>query len=385
VVDIGAYEYTGAHFDVEINASPTSGHVPLTVNFTGSATGGVLPYSYSWDFGDGTSSSEQTLTHTYSQSGDYTITLTVTDSQSSQDNDSVIINALIDEAYLSCSPTSLYFGATTPGNETTDQYLRIINAGSGVLAWNIEDDADWLSCSPSSGTDRGEITVSVNASGLSLGRYTATITVSSPETYNSPQYVSVNFRVYEPEQESPPFRSLDTPVDGSTVSRSVPITGRALDDDEIGAGYFFIDNVETGSAQHGSIGLRSIYREDAEERLRVGIKEVSRGYGPQADGDREIDTKSILKIQIEETEPLRIVLEERSKGNINYIGWGEKELKALPIGSTLDREKGIFLWIPTPGSIGEYVLHFAVTDGSYMSKPLRVELNVIPKKDKEDL
>ena len=64
---------------------------------------------------------------------------------------------------------------------------------------------------------------------------------------------------------------------------------------------------------------------------------------------------------------------------MKYIGWGEQDWKALPIGSTLDREKGIFSWIPTPGFIGNYVLHFAVTDGSYMSEPLRVEVNVIPK------
>ena len=43
-VDIGAYEYGYASsLDAEINASPTSGEVPLTVNFTGSATGGTSP------------------------------------------------------------------------------------------------------------------------------------------------------------------------------------------------------------------------------------------------------------------------------------------------------------------------------------------------------
>ncbi len=81
-------------------------------------------------------------------------------------------------------------------------------------------------------------------------------------------------------------------------------------------------------------------------------------------------------------EPLRIVLEESSGRNMKYIGWGENKWKALPIGSSLDREKGIFSWIPTPGFIGKYVLHFAITDGSYMSKPLRVEVNVIPKRDR---
>jgi len=58
---IGAYEYVGENppLSANINASPTSGEVPLTVNFTGSATGGTPPYSYSWDFGDSASSTEQ--------------------------------------------------------------------------------------------------------------------------------------------------------------------------------------------------------------------------------------------------------------------------------------------------------------------------------------
>ncbi|HEV3171228.1 MAG TPA: PKD domain-containing protein, partial [Actinocrinis sp.] len=65
------------------SALPTSGQIPLTVGFTGSATGGTPAYSYSWNFGDGSATSTtQNPSHTYSAAGTYTATLTVTDSSS---------------------------------------------------------------------------------------------------------------------------------------------------------------------------------------------------------------------------------------------------------------------------------------------------------------
>jgi len=140
--DIGAYEYQGFNpLNTNIIASPTSGEVPLTVNFTGNATGGVLPYSYSWDFGDGTSSSEQIPTHTYSQAGDYTVTLAVTDSENNQDNDSLIINvsAVIItplEASFIASPTSGEVPLTVnfTGNATggTPSYTYYWDFGNGA-------------------------------------------------------------------------------------------------------------------------------------------------------------------------------------------------------------------------------------------------------------
>jgi PKD repeat protein len=58
-------------------AAPTSGVVPLTVEFATSSADRDL--SIAWDFGDGTASIRSAPTHTYTEPGLYTATATVTD------------------------------------------------------------------------------------------------------------------------------------------------------------------------------------------------------------------------------------------------------------------------------------------------------------------
>ncbi len=65
----------------EFTGSPTSGTVPLTVNFTNNSMGYDQPLSYQWDFdNNGTiDSTAQSPSYIYANSGTYTVRLTVTD------------------------------------------------------------------------------------------------------------------------------------------------------------------------------------------------------------------------------------------------------------------------------------------------------------------
>ena len=56
-------------------STPTSGNVPLYVNFTDLSTSS--PASWQWYFGDGGTSTQQNPTHTYSNEGSYAVSLTV--------------------------------------------------------------------------------------------------------------------------------------------------------------------------------------------------------------------------------------------------------------------------------------------------------------------
>ncbi len=73
-------------------SAPQRGYAPLTVSFSGHASGGVPPYSFVWSFGDNSSSvQQQNTTYTYPVNGNYVATLTVTDSSTLTAYDSVTI------------------------------------------------------------------------------------------------------------------------------------------------------------------------------------------------------------------------------------------------------------------------------------------------------
>ncbi len=66
---------------VTMGASPATGVAPLTVAFSGSASGGTAPYSYTWTFGDSTTGSGATVSHLYAISGTYSVVLTTVDAK----------------------------------------------------------------------------------------------------------------------------------------------------------------------------------------------------------------------------------------------------------------------------------------------------------------
>jgi len=80
----------------DFSATPTSGSVPLEVEFTDNSTGS--PTSWEWSFGDKTYSTEQNPVHTYSKPGKYTVTLTVTNADGS--------NSVTKSNYISVSKKS---------------------------------------------------------------------------------------------------------------------------------------------------------------------------------------------------------------------------------------------------------------------------------------
>lgn len=133
---------------------------------------------------------------------------------------------------ISLNKSQITFNCCASGPPPSSQAFTISNAGSGTLNWTVSDNMGWLTCTPTSGTDSGTITVSIDNTGLAAGPYTTAITVSSSNASNSPQYITVYLNIQACVDE-PPFGSFDTPKDGSTVRSSIAVTGWALDENGV--------------------------------------------------------------------------------------------------------------------------------------------------------
>lgn len=101
---------------------------------------------------------------------------------------------------LQLSATALSL-AVTQGRTLTATGFTIRNVGSGTLSWTVGDDAAWLAASPATGTTTTEtdgVGLTVDATALVPGSYTANVVVSAPGAASAPQTVVVTLEVQPP-------------------------------------------------------------------------------------------------------------------------------------------------------------------------------------------
>ncbi len=121
--------------------------------------------------------------------------------------DSVTITDVYDKPVIWLNTFEMSFAASELGPNPANQILNVKNTGKGTLSYFIADDADiynvdWLTISPTSGASSGEIAdhlVSVDKTGLEKREdpYTAKITVSGSDAYNTPQVINVSLTLTE--------------------------------------------------------------------------------------------------------------------------------------------------------------------------------------------
>ena len=96
------------------------------------------------------------------------------------------------------SPGSFDFYGAVGGYNPENQTLQIWSSTPCMINWSLSDDADWLSENRTSGNCTNvtsPVAVMVNTSGMSVGDYTANITINSTDANNSPQIVPVSLHI----------------------------------------------------------------------------------------------------------------------------------------------------------------------------------------------
>ncbi|HEX3106029.1 MAG TPA: endonuclease/exonuclease/phosphatase family protein [Terriglobales bacterium] len=116
---------------VSMALSPSSGSVPLNVDFTANVSGATAS-AYNWNFGDGTTSTAALPSHTYNAAGNYTAKVTVTDSSGGTASASTVVavNGTSSESKLRVVQANISYGGHGTDNiinlnRTTDWLVKL--------------------------------------------------------------------------------------------------------------------------------------------------------------------------------------------------------------------------------------------------------------------
>ena len=76
--------------------------------------------------------------------------------------------------------------------------IQIWNCGQGTLNWTTSENCSWLTLSPTSGTSIGDtnmVQACVDTTGMAIGGYKCTVTVTAPGASNSPQTCVIELEI----------------------------------------------------------------------------------------------------------------------------------------------------------------------------------------------
>lgn len=170
-----------------LSARPTSGTVPLTVNFSGSASGSFAPYTYDWSFGDGSADATGAqVDHTYRWVAAFQANLTVTDAFGATATRSVTI-------LVTPAPLVAFLEATPALTRVGNRTLLATNATGGTAPYRYA----WAGLPPGCVPENAAELLCVPGAG---GTYRVTVTVTDAEARTA----SANATLFVTGGSSPP-------------------------------------------------------------------------------------------------------------------------------------------------------------------------------------
>ncbi len=129
--------------------------------------------------------------------GDYIDTIIVNSAQAANTPLYVVVTLTVapPPPTIAFSPTAFFFNALANDTNPDPKILTIENSGGSVLNWTVSKTQPWLTLIPTFGTDSGDVEVAIDITGLTLGTYRDTITITAPGATNTPRKVPVTLSV----------------------------------------------------------------------------------------------------------------------------------------------------------------------------------------------
>jgi uncharacterized protein (TIGR03437 family) len=184
-----------------LTATPSSGTTPATLTLSANPAG--LPI--------GTYSATITIAAAAALNSPLQIPATLT---------------ITDEIRLNLSPSSLTYDFQIGGPVPQDRAISITSTGAAIGYTAVAaSTGNWLSIAGATGATPGNLTVSINPTGLTAGTHAGTITITAPGAVNTPQTVNVTFRVFTDPlfSATPASLQFTSQTGGTAVPRQIAV------------------------------------------------------------------------------------------------------------------------------------------------------------------
>ncbi len=151
--------------------------------------------------------------------GLYTDTIEVASANAANSPQHVVVTLAMEppSPEIAVEPDEFFFDAIAGGDNPAPKTLTITNVSASVLNWTVAHSESWLTLVPTSGVDSGDVTLTVDITGLAYDEYYDTIVVSDPAAGNSPVLVPVNLSV------GSDLPIIETDSAGYTIIVKVPV------------------------------------------------------------------------------------------------------------------------------------------------------------------
>ena len=127
--------------------------------------------------------------------GTYTATIVVSATGATNSPQSVSVTLVIAGPNLGVSPSALVFNGFQGQPNPAPDTLMISNLGGGTINWTASSTGSWLSLSTLLGTAPSNVTTQADITGLAIGTYSGSVTITASGAKNSPQTIPVTLSV----------------------------------------------------------------------------------------------------------------------------------------------------------------------------------------------